>query len=416
MHTLTNSPSEFYKKAVSVARHYGFVPFEEARTSTSPTHSRSSNAQQNRTTPEMSAEYKKLDPFGGDFSSLMSRAIEKSVLPAKEPILLFDTNLNKKSSTPKIIRFSVHIIGTSASIAEAIIIKTAHSILEENGIARSVVHLNSIGDRDSSAKFAREVNLYLRKNTDDLPDDVREALKDDVFLAITLLTRKRHSVLSELPRSVEFLTSSSRKHLREVIEFVETAGIPYELDDLLLGHRDCYSQTLFEIHSAQQDGKDKALVLLGEAEGPEPYARGGRFDEFSKRMARTATPTVSMALAFTSTASKNAQLVATPLTQSAPTKKPLIVFIPVGFEAKLRSISVIETFRKAHITFCQCLQHDKLTDQLAYAEQLSVPFTIIMGQKEALGNNVIVRNSATRAQQTVSIDLLPSYIKGMQRK
>lgn len=389
MYTLNGSTPDFYKKAMSVARHYGFVSFEEAK---SQQHARSTS-QQNRAPLPSPAEQKKMDPFGGIFSSMLSRAIEKNIVPAKEPVLIYDIGSTSSSKA----RFSLSLIGARGSIAEAIILKAAHAILEDNGIKNVVVHLNSIGDRDSSAKFGREGTGHLKRHLADLPDDVREVMKDDTFGALVLLMQTRHQLAFELPRSVEFLTSASRKHLREVIEFLEIASIPYEIDNLVMGHRDYFSQALFEIHDSQNTYNEYA----------EPLARGGRLDEFTKRFARTSIPSVSMTLALATSAKTNAR----PPLPSPMNRKPLLYFIHVGFEAKLRSLRVIEVFRKAHIPFHQSLHQDKLTDQLAHAEHFSAPFIVIMGHKEALEDQVIVRNAATRAQQTVPIDMLPSFFK-----
>ncbi len=389
MYTLNGSTTDFYKKAVSVARHYGFVSFEEVK----GLQSARSAAQQNRAPLPSPAEQKKMDPFGGIFSSMLSRAIEKNLIPAKEPVLIYDAGSSGSSKA----RFTLSLIGARGSIAEAIVLKAAHAILEDNGIKNVVVHLNSIGDRDSSAKFGREAGGHLRRHIADLPDEAREMLKDDAFGALALLMQTRHQVALELPRSVEFLTSASRKHLREVIEFLEIAGIPYELDNFVIGHRDYFSQALFEIHDDQSSSGGYA----------EPLGRGGRLDEFTKRLTRTSIPSVSMTLTLATSVKDGARAVS-----SLPANhKPLLYFIHVGFEAKLRSLRVIEVFRKAHIPFYQCLHQDKLTDQLAYAERFSAPYIVIMGHKEALEGQVIVRDASTRAQQTVPIDMLPSFFK-----
>lgn len=393
MYTLNGSTADFYKKAVSVARHYGFVSLEETR-GAHPT--RATASAQNRAPLPAPAEQKKMDPLGSAFTSLLCKAIEKNIIPTKEPVLIYDISTVAASKA----RFSLSLIGARGSIAEAIILKAAHAILEENGIAHTTVHINSIGDRDSSAKFGREAGAYLRRNLDALPEDARILLKEDVFAALASLQQHRHELMSDMPRSVEFLTSASRKHLREVIEFLEIAGIPYELDNFIIGHRDSFTQALFEVHP-HNTGTDLT----------EPLARGGRLDEFTKRVARTALPSVSMTLTL---ATSNKDRVAA--ASWMPTHhKPLLYFIHVGFEAKLRSLQVIEVFRKAHIPFHQSLHQDKLTDQLAYAERFSAPYIVIMGHKEALENQVIVRNALTRAQQTVPVDMLPSFFKHASR-
>ena len=82
----------------------------------------------------------------------------------------------------------------------------------------------------------------------------------------------------------------------------------------------------------------------------------------------------------------------------------------IGFEAKLKSLEVVEILRSAKIPTYQSLSKDKLSSQLQIAENLKIPFTIIMGQKEAVENSVIVRSMNTRSQETVPLPLLAKYL------
>jgi histidyl-tRNA synthetase len=92
-------------------------------------------------------------------------------------------------------------------------------------------------------------------------------------------------------------------------------------------------------------------------------------------------------------------------------KKPKVFFIQLSFDAKLRSFEVIEALRLAKIPVQHSLSKDSLSAQLGLAEKLGVPFTIILGQKEALDGTVIVRNMDTRSQDTIKVGKLAEYLK-----
>jgi histidyl-tRNA synthetase len=95
-------------------------------------------------------------------------------------------------------------------------------------------------------------------------------------------------------------------------------------------------------------------------------------------------------------------------------KPPKVYFIQLGFEAKLKSLCVIEVLRKAKIPVYQSVSKDSLGAQLALAEKMEVPHCIIFGQKEAMDNTVIVRDMKTHSQDTVKIDALSDYIKHLK--
>ena len=83
-------------------------------------------------------------------------------------------------------------------------------------------------------------------------------------------------------------------------------------------------------------------------------------------------------------------------------------------EAKLKSLNVIEILRKAHVPIAQSLSKDSLGTQLAIAEKLQIPYTLIFGVKEAIDESVIVRNMSNRSQETVKISKLLEYLKNLK--
>lgn len=395
MHTQTplplrGSPADFLKKAVTVARGSGFRHFDEVRPLI-----RNAGDEKRAPVPAIDAKSRKIDSVGGEFAHALKGCADKGLLPSREPILMYHASITPGS--PGKISFGLHILGSKNSIAEALILKTAFGIIEETGIKGTTLFVNSIGDRDSSAKFARESGNFLKRHAERLPSPALEILKDDVFLALEMLAKKRHPVYEEIPRPYEFLTSASRRHLREVLEFIERNEIPYEIDDLLIGHRDCYAQTLFEIRGPE--GEDGSRMSV---------ARGGRYDEFPRRLFKLSSPGVGIVFTVTGNGAAPA-----PEKVVAPksSREPKICFIHVGFEAKVKSLMVIDAMRRARVPFYQCLQFEKLTDQMRYAESLSVPYTLIMGHKEALEGCVIVRNVSTRAQEAVPIASLSTFFR-----
>jgi histidyl-tRNA synthetase len=95
-------------------------------------------------------------------------------------------------------------------------------------------------------------------------------------------------------------------------------------------------------------------------------------------------------------------------------KKPKIYFIQLGFDAKLKSLNVIEILRKGKIPIAQSISKDNLGAQLAVAEKLNMHYAIIFGQKEAMEGSVIFRDMTNRSQETVKLAKLLEYIKELK--
>ena len=70
--------------------------------------------------------------------------------------------------------------------------------------------------------------------------------------------------------------------------------------------------------------------------------------------------------------------------------------------------------RQANIPVHQALAKDKLSVQLATAEKMNVPYIIMMGQKEAVEETVVVRNMQTRVQETVRVTFLIEHLRSLK--
>lgn len=370
------------KRAIAVAEHYGFLPIESVmpeygtKKQRIPQHTEYSSA------------------FDNELVSIIRSYIEHGHTGLTEPIPFYQISTPKDSDK---ICFGLHVLGTSHSIAEAILIKVALAILDDLGVSECRVYVNSIGDRDSVTRFTKELTDYFRKNMNTVPASSRQAMKRDVFHAYRQLLKERHQLCASAPSTVEFLTEASRQHLREILEYFEVTQVNYELDPTIIGNCDCYSKTLFEIREISQNENDELVI----------YARGGRYDELSKKAFRQQVPAAGIIFEY----EKKGRMPKKILT--AKKRIPKFYFIQLGFEARLKSLVVIEMLRKAHIPVYQSLGKTQLSQQLELANELAIPYCIIMGHKEALDGTVIVRNIDSRAQDIIPVENLTQYLKAM---
>jgi len=395
--TLPLDPNDFIKKATAVASCYSFMPMDTALKEIKK------SSQKERDANTVPTREVRADTFSNELANVLQKCAGRNLNSLSKPVLMYHGSVTpageKSAASAPHLCFSLTAIGIKKGIAEALVLRTARAILEENGFTKQYIHINSMGDKDSAIQFTRELNSYLRKNINDLGASGRQALKKDVFLALNQLRIKGHPLHDAIPKPMEFLSDPSRKHLREVLEYLEAVDMPYVIDNQLVGHKDCYRETLFEIRVPQNTPgqEDEEEIVL---------AKGGRCDEMTRRMFRSDIPLVGI-------------LFLTPwkgrrLNQPIPKKRmrhPKFFFIQLGSGAKLQSLSVVELLRKASIPLYQHISEDTLREQLDHALTLKIPYTIIMGQKEALEDSVIVRSMDNQAQETVKLDVLPEYLK-----
>ena len=93
-----------------------------------------------------------------------------------------------------------------------------------------------------------------------------------------------------------------------------------------------------------------------------------------------------------------------------------IFLAQVGQLAKKKSLKLLEDCRRAKICVKQTLHKDSLASQLSVANQQKIKYVLILGQKEAYNNQVIIREMETGKQKIIDISKASAEIKRKLKK
>ena len=294
----------------------------------------------------------------------------------------------------------LEILGLSGSIAEATLIQAARTMLANEGYENTLVEINSIGDKDSMMRFVRELVAYYRKNLNEMSPECRQLFKNDPFELLSSHDENCKALNAAAPRAMDFLSEISRRHLEEVLEYLETLKIPYILNNGLLGNRKYCTETIFTIVNAavpeKKPGEQQILAV------------GTRYNGLAKRLGMK-RDTQGVGISLLVKESKNG--LRKPVTKL---KRPIASFIQLGLESKLLSLDIIERLRQVKIPLYLSLAKDRLGAQVSSVEKFHTPYVIVMGKKEAVEHTVIVRRNDTHAQAIVPLEDLPNYMKKME--
>lgn len=398
-----------FEKAQEVAVYYGFKPIETPILE----HESTFTTAVGTGTDIVDKEMYTLKTKGGDHlamrpehtAGLMRAYIENGMQNLPQPVLLYHSGPVFRHDRPQkgryrqFYQFDIDALGNEKSITDALVIKTIYTILEESGAKNLSVTINSIGDKDSRPAYLKELVNYYKKNLKELSAIDKERLKTNPLRILDSKDPKTKEINQDAPDSISFLSTSGKKHFKEVLEYLEQMDIPYQIDKTLVRGLSYYTHTVFEIIETDDEGNSMTI------------AGGGRYDYLGKALgSKKDVPAMGGSLGMD-------RIVERPWFKDlAPRimKKPKVYFIQVGYEAKLKSLNVIEILRKANIPVIQSLSKDSLSAQLAVAEKSGVPYAIIFGQKEAVDKTVIVRNMENHSQDIVPFDELQSYIKKLK--
>lgn len=379
--------TDFVKQATNTAEYFGFKSVNELRK-----HPECKNCSK-KLVHTASAQARRNDALHGMLTCGINTLCDAKLHEIEEPLLFYTVEQVPRSGEAAL---SLQIYNVEKSIAEAILIQTSTALAHDLGYANHTIRINSLGDRDSSVRYVRELTNYLKKRMDDMPEAARELMKEHVLTALAHLIEKEHELAYKSPNPLEYLTDSSRKHFREIIEYLDMADAQYEIDPKLIGHHECYSDALFSVDLMDEDGNrldDEPLMI-----------RGGRYNEFVYRNTKK-----QIAAAGAVVVLRNQKAPArTPKVKLAV---PTVYIVQLGFGPKIKSLILVDELRKAGINVHQNLASDSLSTQLRDAEARGVEYTIIIGQKEFVENGVILRNMQARTQEQITTEALLTKLR-----
>lgn len=400
----------FFEKAQEIAIYYGFKPIATPMVENESVFTSSIGIG----TDIIDKEMYTLKTKGGDHLALrpehtagkMRSYIEHGMQALPQPIMLYSYGPVFRHDNPQAGRyrqfwqFDMDVLGGEKSILDALVTKTAWTILVEAGATNLSVDINSIGDKECRASYIRELVSYYKKNINALPAIDRERLKTNPLRILDSKEEKTIEINQNAPDALSHLCPSCKKHFKEVLEYLEQMEIPYNINKCLVRGLSYYTRTVIEIMQEDPETGKKITICAG-----------GRYDYLGKQLgSKKDIPAVGISIGVDRVVESSWFAKLSPRI----IKKPKIYFIQLGFDAKLKSLNIIEILRKGKVPIAQSISKDNLGVQLAIAEKLGMEYAIIFGQKEAIEDSVIFRNMNTRSQETVKISKLLEYIKNLK--
>ncbi len=303
----------------------------------------------------------------------------------------------KKKTTQEVYGFE--IMGSNKSTSESLILKCVISVLEELGYENICIDINSMGDRESINKYERELNSHFRKNSHLLPTKIKQDFKKNIYSVLKNSQVDAKEFLKNAPQTIGSLSESGRMHFKEVLESLEAFNVTYKINPSVISNKLYSGFTTFEIREIPENPEQVGELL----------AYGYRYNSLGKKLgAKREIPTIGATLFL----KRSKELAKKVILKNI--KKPKFYLVQLGNTAKLKALNVVEMLRKHKIPIYHSITKDKITGQLSGAEYMKASHVLIMGQKEAVENSIVVRNIQTRSQETVKLDDLPKYLKNLK--
>lgn len=398
----------FYEKAQEIAEYYGFSGIETPILENSEIFLKGLDADDDAVKEMYSLRTKgnsalSLRPEGT--APIMRSYIEHGMGSLPQPIFLyyggpyFRHERPQKGRYRQFYQFGLEIIGSEKAVLDAIIIQTGYQILKESNKEINI-KINTLGDAEVRKEYLKTLKAYYKKNFKKLSIKDQKRFETNPLRILDSKETETIEVNKDAPTIISTLNKDSKKHFKSVLEYLDAANLPYEIEHNLVRGLDYYNHTVFEYVVIDEEG-NSSLALGG----------GGRYNGLAKTLGHNKdVPAVGLGLGVDRTIEISDEGSFNPKIR----KKAKFFFIQLGYEAKAKAFAVIEILRKKKYSIKHSLSKNNLGAQLGTAETLGIPYAIIFGQKEAIDGTVIVRDMKTRKQDTVNITELADHLKKLK--
>lgn len=309
-----------------------------------------------------------------------------------EPMYRYDRP--QKGRYREHFQFGCEAYGSNDARVDAEIISIPYHLFETLGLEGVKVRINTLGDNESRENYKKALVDYLKPHIDSLCEDCKERFNKNPLRILDCKVDKDNEILKNIPKTIDYLNEESKTFFDEVLSYLDSLEICYEVDPKTIRGLDYYTHTVFEIEANIKDfGAQNVLCA------------GGRYNNLVENLDGPATPAVGFGLGserlLLALEHENIDI--------ALTKSVDVYVIPMTLD-KTFSFSLVYLLRTLGLSVETDYLNRKLANNFKYAEKINAKYTVVIGEDEIEKEYFTVKNMKTREEEKVSKNEFLKYI------
>lgn len=309
-----------------------------------------------------------------------------------EPMYRYDRP--QKGRYREHFQFGCEAYGSNDARVDAEIISIPYHLFETLGLEGVKVRINTLGDNESRENYKKALVDYLKPHIDSLCEDCKERFNKNPLRILDCKVDKDNEILKNIPKTIDYLNEESKTFFDEVLSYLDSLEICYEVDPKTIRGLDYYTHTVFEIEANIKDfGAQNVLCA------------GGRYNNLVENLDGPATPAVGFGLGserlLLALEHENIDI--------ALTKSIDVYVIPMTLD-KTFSFSLVYLLRTLGLSVETDYLNRKLANNFKYAEKINAKYTVVIGEDEIEKEYFTVKNMKTREEEKVSKNEFLKYI------
>lgn len=309
-----------------------------------------------------------------------------------EPMYRYDRP--QKGRYREHFQFGCEAYGSNDARVDAEIISIPYHLFETLGLEGVKVRINTLGDNESRENYKKALVDYLKPHIDSLCEDCKERFNKNPLRILDCKVDKDNEILKNIPKTIDYLNEESKTFFDEVLSYLDSLEICYEVDPKTIRGLDYYTHTVFEIEANIKDfGAQNVLCA------------GGRYNNLVENLDGPATPAVGFGLG-----SERLLLALEHENIDIALTKSVDVYVIPMTDDKSFSFSLVYLLRTLGLSVETDYLNRKLANNFKYAEKINAKYTVVIGEDEIEKEYFTVKNMKTREEEKVSKNEFLKYI------
>jgi histidyl-tRNA synthetase len=280
-------------------------------------------------------------------------------------------------------QIDVEAFGYAGPDIDAELIMLSSRLLNQLGVERVELNLNSLGTPESRRAYREQLVQYFSAHKSRLDPDSLKRLEGNPLRILDSKNPDLQQLIANAPVLTEYLDAPSRQHFDGLCRHLDAVGIKYLINPRLVRGLDYYTHTVFEWVTSEL-GSQGAVCS------------GGRYDGLVSQLGGKSTPAIGWALG----EERLVELLKVQKGEVAGTV-PHVYFVVAGERAEAVGLTLAERLREAlpgvHIeTNCG---GGSFKSQLKRADNSGAQFALVLGDAEAEKQVVGLKSLRVEAPQ-----------------
>jgi histidyl-tRNA synthetase len=315
-----------------------------------------------------------------------------------QPVSLFYLGKMFRYENPQYGRLREHtqwgleILNTDDYFADFFIIHNLYTFLNNLGLKKFFISLNSIGCQKCRLKYKKILVRYYNKIKNKICLDCQRRLNLNPLRVLDCKDPNDKEYKEKAPNILDYICTNCQNHFQKVLDLIEDFNIPFNIDKNLVRGFDYYERTVFEIFDEEEN-----FAIGG----------GGRYN-LGKIISNQDLPSVGAAIGL-----ERLKIILDKEKITFKIKKPNIFIAFIGEETRKKAFSIYLELQKNGFYPRSNFFKLSLASQLEYANKLNLKYSLILGLQELGKDEIIFKNMETGTQEIIKTKFLSQQLKKM---